>query len=226
MPIRLNLLAEAQALEVQRRRDPAKRALWIGGFIIIAVLVWSSSLQLRVMMVKSEINRVEGQMSSRSNEYNQVVKRLQKLTDVRRKLASLQQLTTNRFLQGTALNALQQTALEEVELRRFRTDQTYVQIPESKPAVNENNLPIPGKPASVIERIVITLDARDVSSAPGDQVPRFKQSVAASPYFQSLLNKTNEIRLTSLLPPAPSPTGGKSYVGFTLECRAPERTHL
>ena len=118
MPIRLNLLAEAQALEEQRRRDPAKRAIWIGGFIIFAVLLGSSSLQLRVMMMKSEINRVEGQMSSRSNEYNQVVKRLQKLTDVRRKLVSLQQLTTNRFLQGTALNALQQTALEEVELRR------------------------------------------------------------------------------------------------------------
>src|SRR6185369_1313435 len=150
MPIRLNLLAEAQALEEQRRRDPAKRAIWIGGFIIFAVLLGSSSLQLRVMMMKSEINRVEGQMNSRSNEYNQVVQRLQKLTDVRRKLVSLQQLTTNRFLQGTALNALQQTALDEVELRRFRTDQTYVQIPESKPAVNENNLPIPGKPASVI----------------------------------------------------------------------------
>ena len=226
MPIRLNLLAEAQALEVQRRRDPAKRALWVGAFIIVAVLVWSSSLQLRVMMVKSDLNRVEGQMSSRSNEYNQVVQSMQKLSDVRRKLASLQQLTTNRFLQGTALNALQQTALEEVELRRFRTDQKYVQIPESKPATNENNQIIPGRRASVIEKIVITLDARDVSATPGDQVSRFKQSLAASSYFQGLLTKTNEVRLTSLLPPTLSPTGGKSYVGFTLECRAPDRTHL
>ena len=226
MPIRLNLLAEAQALEDQRRRDPAKRALWVGAFIIVVVLVWSSSLQLRVMMVKSELNRVEGQMSSRSNEYHQVVQSMQKLNDVRRKLVSLQQLTTNRFLQGTALNALQQTALEEVELRRFRTDQKYVQIPESKPATNENNQVIPGRPASVIEKIVITLDARDVSATPGDQVSRFKQSVAASSYFQSLLTKTNEVRLTSLLPPTLLSTGGKSYVGFTLECRAPERTHL
>jgi hypothetical protein len=159
MPIRLNLLAEAQALEDLRRRDPAKRAIWVGSFIVVAVLVWSSSLQLRVMMVKSDLNRVEGQMNSRSNEYNKVVLSLQKLSDVRRKLASLHQLTTNRFLQGTALNALQQIALEDVELRRFRTDQTYVQVPESKPATNENNYVIPGRPASVIERTVITLDA-------------------------------------------------------------------
>ena len=29
MPIRLNLLAEAQAAEDLRRRDPVKRALWL-----------------------------------------------------------------------------------------------------------------------------------------------------------------------------------------------------
>jgi len=226
MPIRLNLLAEAQALEDQRRRDPAKRAMWAGAFVVALALVWSSSLQLRVMMVKGELNRIEGQMNARSNDYNQVVENTKKLTDVRHKLASLQQLTTHRFLQGTALNALQQTALEEVELRRFRTDQTYVLVPESKPGTNDSNVTIPGKPAKVIEKIVITLDARDVSATPGDQVSRFKQSVAGSTYFQSLLTKTNEIRLTSLSPPSPSTTGGKPFVGFTLECRAPERTHL
>jgi hypothetical protein len=226
MPIRLNLLAEAHALEDQRRRDPAKRALWAGFILVAAVLVWSSSLQMRVMVVQGELNRIEGQLNSRSNEYNKVVQSMQKLSDVRRKLVSLEQLTTNRFLHGSALNALQQTALEEVELHRFRTDQTYVQVPESKPATNESKRVTPGKPASVVEKIVITLDAHDVSATPGDQVSRFKQSVAASSYFQSLLTKTNEPRLTSLAPPSPPATGGKPFVGFTLECRAPDRTHL
>ncbi len=226
MAIRLNLLAEAQSLEDQRRRDPTKRAIWGGTFVVAVVLVWSSSLQLRVMMVEGELNRIEGQMSSRSNDYNHVVGSTKKLNDVRHKLASLQQLTTSRFLQGTALNALQQTASEEVELRRFKTDQTYVLVPESKPATNESKLVIPGRPPRVVENIVITLDARDVSASPGDQVSRFKQSVAGSSYFQSLLTKTNEIRLTSLSPPSLSATGGKPFVGFTLECRAPERTHL
>jgi hypothetical protein len=226
MPIRLNLLAEAQELEDQRRRDPAKRALWGGALAVVFALVWSSSLQLRVIMVKGETNRVLAQMQTRSNEYNQAVLSLQKLTDARNKLASLQQLATNRFLQGTALNALQQAAMEEVELRRFKTDQTFVLIPESKAATNESNRVIPGKRASVVERIVITLDARDVGVAPGDLVSHFKQSVAGSPYFQNLLTKSNEVRLTSLSPPAPSATGGRSSVNFTLECRAPERTHL
>ena len=39
MPIRLNLLAEAQALEESRRRDPVKRAVWAGVFLVLA-LAW------------------------------------------------------------------------------------------------------------------------------------------------------------------------------------------
>ena len=36
MPIRLNLLAEAQAAEEARRRDPVKRAVWMAALIIVA----------------------------------------------------------------------------------------------------------------------------------------------------------------------------------------------
>ena len=39
MPIRINLLAEAQAAEEMRRKDPVKRAVWIGGFVIFLVLL-------------------------------------------------------------------------------------------------------------------------------------------------------------------------------------------
>jgi hypothetical protein len=226
MPIRLNLLAEAQAVEEQRRRDPAKRAVWLGTLAVVAALVWSSSLQLRVMMAKGELTNIEGQMNARSKEYEKAVKSLQKLTDVRRKLTALQQLTTNRFLQGTALNALQQTALEEVQLRRFKTEQVYAYVAETKAMTNENTQITPGKPASVVEKIVITMDARDISSPPGDQVNKFKQSVAESAYFQSLLCKTNEVRLISLSPPGPGDVPEKSVVAFTLECRLPERHHL
>ena len=69
MPIRLNLLAEAQAAEETRRRDPVKRAMWISALIIVAILVWSSSLQLQAMLGHSEVSRLEGQINSHTNEY-------------------------------------------------------------------------------------------------------------------------------------------------------------
>ena len=49
MPLRINLLAEAQAAEELRRRNPVKRALWIGGFIVALILLWSSTLQVQLM---------------------------------------------------------------------------------------------------------------------------------------------------------------------------------
>ena len=47
MPIRINLLAEQQAAEELRRRDPVKRAIWVAGFFVVVVVVWSGYLQFK-----------------------------------------------------------------------------------------------------------------------------------------------------------------------------------
>ena len=46
MPIRINLLSEALAEEDLRRRDPVKRAIFIGVFLVALSLVWFSSTWL------------------------------------------------------------------------------------------------------------------------------------------------------------------------------------
>ena len=45
MPIRINLLAEAQAAEELRRKNPVKRGIWIGGFLVLVVILWIAKLQ-------------------------------------------------------------------------------------------------------------------------------------------------------------------------------------
>ena len=60
MPIHLNLLAEAQAAEEERRRNPVKRAIWIAILFVVLILVWSSSLQLKAILIRSEVSRVWG----------------------------------------------------------------------------------------------------------------------------------------------------------------------
>src|SRR6266480_6875447 len=120
MPIRLNLLAEAQSAEDSRRRDPVKRAIWAGALLSSLMLVWSSSLQLKAMMASNEVGRIEGQMNARKNEFAQVLENQKKTEEIRQKLAALQVLTTNRFLQATLLNALQQATADDVQLIRVR----------------------------------------------------------------------------------------------------------
>jgi len=222
MPIHINLLAEAQAIEDLRRRDPVKRAIWVGAGLVIVVLAFSSSLQLKAVMANHELHVVAKQLGTRTNEFQQVLLNQRKLADINRKLSMLQQMATNRMLHGTLLNALQRTALDEVQLTRLRTELSYIYNEEIKAKTNANDHVIPGRPASVTEKVVVVLEAKDSGANPGDQVNRFKQAVNQSPYFKDALGK-NEVRLANLSPPQTGPDG-KPFVLFTLECRYPEKT--
>jgi hypothetical protein len=229
MPIRLNLLAEAQMADEMRRKDPVKRAIWVGAILISLMLAWSSSLQLKAMMAANEASRLEAQMNSNSNSYKVVLDDLKRKDELQNKVLALYQLSTNRFLQGNLLNALQQTNADDVQLLHLKLDQTYAVVEATKPRTNENNRIIPGKPGTATERIVLMLDGFDASAQPGDQVPVYKRAVANHPYFRSLLGKTNDVNLKNLSPPELMPiagTVGKPCVLFTLECRMQEKTRV
>jgi hypothetical protein len=223
MPIRINLLAEAQALEDLRRRDPVKRALWAGLLLVLLMLVWSSSLQLKAMIARGELNRVEGLLASRTNEYRQVLANQQKLGEVTHRLEALHRLGNCRLLQGSLLNALQQTTVDDVQLMRLRVEQNFLINDEVKAKTNSTGKVTPGKPASITERVLLTLEAKDSGANPGDKVNIYKQAVTNCAYFQAIPGKTNEVRLVNLSPPQAGPDS-KPFVLFTLEYRYPEQT--
>jgi hypothetical protein len=224
MPIRLNLLAEAQAAELLRRRDPVKRVMWAAALLISCMLVWSSWLQLKATLAKSEVGKVEAQMKSSTNDFRQVLDDQRKTVEVNQKLSALKQLATNRFLNGTLLNALQQATVDDVELVHLRLSQDYFAIEEVKPRTNSDNRIILGKPGSVTEKIVLLLDGNDSSPNAPDQLNKFKEVLAGNPYFSESLAKTNAINLKALSGWNVSPVTGKNCRFFTLECRFPDKT--
>lgn len=221
MPIRINLLAEARAQEDMRRRDPLKRVVLGGLLFLVAIAACSSWLQLRVMIVKMELSHVESQIATRSREFQKVLDDQRNLADVTLRLGALHEMATNRLLYGTLLNALQQSTIEDVQLTRFRADQSYTYTEGTKAKTNGPNRVVPGRPATATEKILLSLEARDTGANPGDQVNKFKQVMTDAPYFRAVLGKTNEFRLTSLSPP--QTMDGRASVQFNLECRYPER---
>jgi len=222
MPIRLNLLAEAQAAEDLRRRDPIKRVIFAGLLVVALMLVWWSWLQLRVMVAHTNLSQIEGQIQSHSNAYQVVLVSQKRIAEAKNNLAALQKLTNDRFLQGNLLNALQEATVPGVQLMKLQVDQTYVAT-EATPAQTDDTHVTRGRPGTVTEKIVVTLDARDFSSSPGDQVNKFKGAISQQPYFQAELDKTNGVRLTNLSPPQIGPDG-KPSVTFTLQCTYPDQT--
>jgi len=224
MPIRLNLLAEAQAAEDARRRDPVKRAAWVSALLIVVLLVWSSSLQLKAILVNTEVSRLDSQINSQTNEYRAVLDNQNKAADIKSKLEALRNLSANRLLQGNLLNALQKTTVDDVQLIRLRLDQTYVCFEGTKARTNDDNVLIPGKPPTSTEKTLLTIEGADSCANPGDQLNKYKDALAANAYFKQVLLKTNGINLKNLAPPQISPLTAKRSVTFTLECRYPEKT--
>ncbi len=225
MPIRLNLLAEAQAAEELRRRDPVKRSIWVAGLLIALMLAASSYLQLCNTIANSKLSHVEGQINMQTNAYRGVLDNQKKIADIDQKLSSLRELASARLLYGTFLNSFQKATVEDVQLLHLRVDQNYACTDAVKTRTNDDNVVIKGKPATSTERIVVTLDGNDASSPnPGDQVPKFKDMLANEAYFKQMLAKTNAINLKNLSAIQISPTTGKGCVLFALECRYPEKT--
>jgi len=223
MPIRINLLAEAQAAEEMRRRDPVKRCIWVGIVLVAIVLTWVSMLQARIAMQKSEKSRLVAETEDINEEYELVVATQKELTATRYKLMALHSLSTNRFLSGNLLNAMQQAIVPEVHLVKLKTSFDYVFTEAVKPKTNSTGKVLaPGKPATSKERIVVTVMAEDSSSSPGDQVDAYKQKLSSLPDFEKLSTTGEDgVRLTGLNPPQTYPGGGQ-FVSFTLDCTYPE----
>ncbi len=222
MPIRINLLAEAQAAEESRRRDPVKRMIFGAALLVALMLVWSSSLQLKGMLARKDVADRLTEIQSRTNEFQRVQVNQKEMADVKRKLEALNKLTDSRFLQGNLLNALQMVNVSGVQLTRIKVDQNYAYTAGARAQTNGTRITL-GRPDTVTEKIVISLDARDSSANPGDQVNKFKEAIANETYFKTALNKTNQVQLSYLASPQVGPDG-KSYVLFTLQCNFPEQT--
>ncbi len=215
MPIRINLLSEIQAEEELRRRDPVKRAIFIGVFLLALTLVWFSSVCLETKNVQRNKASIDEQMQSHTNDYNQVQFDLKRIADGQRRLVALQQLNTNRFLQGNLLNALQKIYVPNVQLTHLRLDQSYV-IKDVSLAQTSSSGAVAGRPGTSTEKITLTLDAKDSSANPGDQVNRYKELLAHQGYFSSKL-QTNGVKLLTLSAPQIN-QNGRPYVAFTMEC--------
>jgi hypothetical protein len=125
MPIRINLLAEEQAAEEMRRRDPVKRAIFLGAALLVLMLGWIAVTQMTVAAKRSELAQSESRLKKVDEASRQVRSNQVALADAETKLRSLERYATNRFLWGTFLDQIQQTAVENVRIVEIRADQRY-----------------------------------------------------------------------------------------------------
>src|ERR1051326_4723663 len=232
MPIRINRLAEQRAADDLPRRDPVKRATWVGAFLVGVMALWGGYLQIRLMGATSEANGYESEWKKLESDFKKVSANMEKAAEAERKWGALQSLATNRFLWANPLNALQfvMTTVDDVQITALRTSQTYATTEPVKPSTNSTSGTVThGRPGTSKEKIVLTLDGKDTSKELKDPTQRstegvfkLQESINNNPYF-----KTNQVtsQLITRSPFQIDPNNpSKRFSTFTLGCEFPEKT--
>ena len=228
MPIRINLLAEAQAAEELRRKDPVKRAFILGAVCVAAMAVVSLVIQSGVMSTNHKADVFNRRIQAVTNEFSVVMTDKDRLEQLNLNIRGLDLLAAERFLNGTLLNSLQKVSVDNVQMIRLRVDHSYALTEETK---SKPTATTPGpakvlKPATATEKITLLVEARDTGANPGDQVTKFKDALSKSDHFQKMLGTNNQLRLVNRSPPLLHPESGRLGVQFTLEARLPDQVRL
>ena len=129
--------------------------------------------------------------------------------------------STNRFIWARPLSALQQAIVDGIQVVRISIDQT-VATTEATPSTTADDKVVPGKPGSSLEKIILTIQAKNFGDA--SNVDKFIEAIAAAPHFRSNLRKVNPIILKNRLAPQVDPVDPAiSFTMFTIECNYAER---
>src|SRR5688572_19243635 len=113
MPIRINLLAEQQAAEEARRKDPIKRTLTIGGLVVALTVVWVLMMFMTLKSRRAEFANLDTHFKS-VDEKAKVVRRIKAdSSDIERRIASLERYSTNRMLWANMLDAFQAISFDQ-----------------------------------------------------------------------------------------------------------------
>ena len=125
MPIRINLLAEEQAAEEMRRRDPIKRAVFAGAALAVLMLGWIGLTQMNVMAARRELADHVSRLKKVEDSSKEVRSDQMTVGDLQAKAKALDKYSRNRFFWGTLLDAVQQIMVDNVRLTEIRTEQKY-----------------------------------------------------------------------------------------------------
>src|SRR5687768_6525985 len=117
MPIRINLLAEQQAAEDARRKDPVKRTLVIGGALVVATICWTLMTFMQVKAKRSEFQNEEARFKELDEKAKAARTMQAEIGDLERRIVSLDRYSTNRTLWASMLDALQRAAVDPIRLK-------------------------------------------------------------------------------------------------------------
>jgi len=139
-------LAEQQAAEEARRRDPVKRALILGGAFVVFTLLWTLMTHMQVKARRAEYQNEETRFKQ-IEDNSKAVKAIQaEIGDIERRMMSLDRYSTNRILWASMLDSLQRATFDQIRLKSISANQHYLTNPATIFFTTNLNVAFAAKP--------------------------------------------------------------------------------
>ncbi|MCD6051463.1 MAG: hypothetical protein K0Q55_2872 [Verrucomicrobia bacterium] len=211
MPIKINLLAEEQATEELRRKDPVKRAIIAAVALVVLMLVWVGLNWISLMGVNKKFAEVNA-MADELKKPKELAEANQKLIrENQYKMEMLKKMSAVRPLWAPVLDTLQRSIVDDVQILRIKADQIYQVTPAFVPPRGSTLKP---KPAVSKQIITMTIEAQD-NSERLDSYNRLRETLATA--LKDHLGTNGTVSLKTLNQ-ARENEQGKKYLTFSLEC--------
>ncbi len=211
MPIKINLLAEEQANEELRRKDPVKRAGMAAGAVVALVLLWAGINWFGLMGLSKQLEGLNAELEDLKKPATEAKASQKKIRDTEYKMEMLKKMSAARPLWAPVLDTLQRSVMEDVQVLRIKADQIYQVTPAFVPPRGSTLKP---KPASSKQLITMTIEAQD-NSERLDSYNRLREQLASALKTHMGTNGTVSLKT---LNQARENEDGKKYLTFSLEC--------
>ena len=217
----LNLIAEDIEERTRKRRDPVRHVAFAACVIIAILLTWAIQLRVRIWSIEHALKTDAAERMQWERMRREISLAKGRLAEATHTYAALQTHYTNRFVFGSALNALQQAAVENIQFTHLTLQESEVTV-EGKKAITEKNLTVPRKPGYTTEKVSLTVQAKNFGGAQDRE--KFIEKLISVPYFKETLRKDEPVVLRNHLARQVDPLDpAKTFNLFTIECIYPDR---
>jgi hypothetical protein len=220
--IRINLLAEELEAAEMRRRDPVRRARWVGAAVLILIMMWAAFLGLKLRRGTAELRRLGEEQQALQRNSSQAITTARLSGEIRRTLSALKLQAARRFFFAPTLSALQFTTVPNVQFHNLRIEQAVVTDPGVKVVVENGAEITTENPASATEKTSLVIQGKNYADSKA--IEKLVETIASHPHFKQNLRRTDPVLLRELQPRQVDPADpNKAFQLFTIECIFSER---
>jgi type IV pilus assembly protein PilM len=219
--LHIDFLADKHEAAERRRRDPMRWGVRIAAMLIVSMLVWVGVLSVKWLQGQTALENAAKALNTVQKRAIKVQVLSKRIGEIDKALRVLTRHATNRFLYAIPLGEIPATVVDNIQMVQIKMEEGLTLTA----AVKENRVGekvIPAKPATMTQRYILTLQAKDKGEPPATD--EFIKALTELEWFSNNLRKVDPVRLKERGAEQVDPNDtSKTFILLTIECTFPDK---